>query len=370
MSPGDTTSFFCPERRVWGNQNPMRWRAVSFGLVVALSVARGAQARSIAMVPLATAGPFESEETFLVGEAIAAALRERGHDVLGPVETAERIEARSPGCIAAATVECWTEAALQIAREVVLHARLRRDAPGSEVSLELSAWDSAGRRTIARVTRSGGRGSRSELVALARTVASALSDSLPERPRHARLRVSSSPSGASVFVGGVLVGRTPWSDEVPQGRTSVRLELAGHRPAARDVTLAAGQTETLVVDLGPSIPVEAPVRVPHRLDLLDAVLGTVAVLGVVGGTAIVVASVAPGDVCSDGGLVDDEGDCQYRERAGNLWPAAGLIGVGLIAGVVVFARIMAGDSPEASEAGRNGPSLATDGRSLLLVGAF
>lgn len=341
----------------------MRWRLVWFGLLVALSVARGAEARSIAMVPLSSAGPFEEEEIFLVGEAIAATLRERGHDVLGPVETAERIEARSPGCIAAATVECWSEAAVQIAREVVLRASLRRDAAGSEASIELHAWDSAGRRTIAQVRRSGGRGSRSELVALARTVASALSDSLPDRPRHARLRVASSPSGASIFVGGALVGRTPWSDEVPNGPTSVRVELAGHHPVTRDLTLAAGQTETLVVDLEPSIPVDTRERVPHRLDVYDAVLGGVALVGVLGGTAIVVASVAPGDVCTSGGLVDDEGDCQYRERAGSLWPAAGLIGGGLIAGLVVFARIFLGDSPD-------GTSVATDGRSIRLGGAF
>ncbi|MBI2894241.1 MAG: PEGA domain-containing protein [Deltaproteobacteria bacterium] len=348
----------------------MRWRSLSCGIIAALTVARGAEARSIAVVPIASDGPIDAEEVFLVGEAIAAALRERGHDVLGPVETAERIEARSPGCIAAATVECWSEAATRIAREVVVSARLRRDASAAAVSLELVAWDSANRRAVAEVTRRGPVGSPSDLVALARTAASGLNDALPDRPRHARLRVESSPSGANVQVDGVLVGRTPWSDEVPQGPRVVRLELEGHRPVTREVTLATGQTQALLVDLEPTILLDPPERIPHSLDLLDAVLGAVAVAGVAGGAAILVASVAPGDEACAGGLVDDEGDCQYRERAGNLWPAAGMIAAGVISGLIVFARIFVGDPNLAAAEGWRGPSVAQGGRTIGLAGAF
>lgn len=53
-----------------------------------------------------------------------------------------------------------------------------------------------------------------------------------------QLSVLSEPAGASVNVGGRLLGVTPWSGELPPGVQHIMLELAGHEPRSADVVLS------------------------------------------------------------------------------------------------------------------------------------
>lgn len=87
-------------------------------------------------------------------------------------------------------------------------------------------------------------------------------------------------------------------------------------------------------------------RVGHSIDALDGVLLSAAAVGILGGTALALASVLPGRRCAST-TIDSEGDCAYLEVPGNLWPAAGAIAAGGVAGLVVLIRLIAGDAPEA-----------------------
>jgi len=76
----------------------------------------------------------------------------------------------------------------------------------------------------------------------------------------ARLRVTSTPSGAQITVAGVFRGRTPATVELPAGSEhDVAVSLQGYRNADRRVFAAAGQDLALAVALQP-IPVSVTVQ--------------------------------------------------------------------------------------------------------------
>jgi hypothetical protein len=211
-----------------------------------------AAARSVAVVPLVGSGSVDEEDLFQLGEVVSATLRERGHDVLGPVEAAERIDERLPGCIASRSPECWMAAASQMARDAIVHGRVQRDAPNGAATVTLTAIDVGDGRVLVESSHGGAAATRTALLTLARTAAAHLSDELPALQRHPRLRVETQPSGAALTVNGNPVGRTPWSAEVARGVTVIEARLAGHRRALREVTLATGQNRTLTLLLEPT----------------------------------------------------------------------------------------------------------------------
>jgi hypothetical protein len=84
----------------------------------------------------------------------------------------------------------------------------------------------------------------------------------PSAPAAGRLVVESSPPGARVVIDGTGAGTAPLGPlALPAGEHSVRLELAGHTPEERGVTLEAGGTYTLAVRLLPVAATPPPVLV-------------------------------------------------------------------------------------------------------------
>ncbi len=64
------------------------------------------------------------------------------------------------------------------------------------------------------------------------------------------LEISSEPSGAEVTVNGISRGVTPVTVRgIPKGRATVALKLAGHKDVTRELTLNAGDVQTLAVNL-------------------------------------------------------------------------------------------------------------------------
>ncbi len=73
---------------------------------------------------------------------------------------------------------------------------------------------------------------------------------VPE-PRQGTLVISSTPSGAEVYVEGALRGRTPLSLNLPEGRYGVELRLAGYETYRATVQVRRGETTRLDVRLNP-----------------------------------------------------------------------------------------------------------------------
>lgn len=73
---------------------------------------------------------------------------------------------------------------------------------------------------------------------------------VPE-PRQGTLAITSTPSGAEVYLDGALRGRTPLSLSLPEGRYGVELRLAGHEPYRATVQVRRGETTRLDVRLTP-----------------------------------------------------------------------------------------------------------------------
>ncbi|MFN4232535.1 PEGA domain-containing protein [Thermus sp.] len=69
--------------------------------------------------------------------------------------------------------------------------------------------------------------------------------------RQGTLAVTSSPSGAEVYVDGALRGRTPLSLTLPEGRYAVELRLPGYEPYRATVQVRRGETTRLDVRLNP-----------------------------------------------------------------------------------------------------------------------
>ncbi|WP_135257516.1 PEGA domain-containing protein [Thermus caldilimi] len=74
---------------------------------------------------------------------------------------------------------------------------------------------------------------------------------LVSEPRQGTLAVTSSPSGAEVYVEGALRGRTPLSLSLPEGRYAVELRLSGYEPYQATVQVRRGETTRLDVRLNP-----------------------------------------------------------------------------------------------------------------------
>lgn len=130
------------------------------------------------------------------------------------------------------------------------------DPDGAEVYLDgvyqgrtpLRIVTDAGVRTVT-LTRDGYLTER-RTVRLPRGGGERLAFDLTRAARDGRLDVTSRPSGAEVYVGGVYQGRTPLRG-VPfaPGTYDVRIERGGYAPAHRTVTVRAGATVGLDVAL-------------------------------------------------------------------------------------------------------------------------
>lgn len=126
-----------------------------------------------------------------------------------------------------------------------------------------------------------------------------------------RVKLTSTPPGATVTIDGKPVGKTPLDHSLPPGDHRVTFEL-GRRPAeTRRVTIEKGQAHTVDVALGP-----APSRAPG----FAALAGGVA-LGIAGGVLIVIDEDVPAD----------PGDPEYRDTqlAGIALAATGAVAIGV-----------------------------------------
>ncbi|KHC90713.1 PEGA domain-containing protein [Thermotoga sp. Mc24] len=68
----------------------------------------------------------------------------------------------------------------------------------------------------------------------------------------AQLSLSSSPSGASVYLNGVYQGKTPLTLNLSPGNYTVTFRKEGYREETRNITLSAGETRSVYVALKPS----------------------------------------------------------------------------------------------------------------------
>ncbi|HMP76964.1 MAG TPA: PEGA domain-containing protein [Kiritimatiellia bacterium] len=71
-------------------------------------------------------------------------------------------------------------------------------------------------------------------------------------PDSAALEITSQPSGANVVLNGTPRGQTPLTlERTPTGNVTLELRLAGHEPFKQDLTLRAGERQTIRAPLAP-----------------------------------------------------------------------------------------------------------------------
>lgn len=335
------------------------WAAIA----VSLLIPAAAQARKIVVVGLAATEGVTPAEAARIGEAVAAATRDRGHEVLAPTAAAAAIDERIPGCSASRRPSCWATAARALGNEIVVSGRVARDPRSGELSVSLEAVDTESVRAVAEASHQAAGQAPEELDALARAVTTTLLDALPAPRRRARLSVTSEPSGAAVTINSRLMGETPWTGEVSEGPCTLLVELEAHTPQSRSFSLQADEVQEVHVALAESDGAGARRRRgPHAFDALDGALLGVAGVGVLGGALVAIVSVTPGEECV--GEPDASGECRRVREAGNLWPWAGAIAVGVAAGAVVLVRLALGDALPVT------PTVDTEARTVGVTGQF
>src|SRR6185503_19716052 len=82
-----------------------------------------AAGRSVVVVPLAAGEGVTPEEAQSVGDVLAAAIRERGHEVLGPADATRALDRDEPGCVASRRPSCWARGARTLGSDVVVSGR-------------------------------------------------------------------------------------------------------------------------------------------------------------------------------------------------------------------------------------------------------
>lgn len=321
--------------------------AYAVGSLVAC-LALPVRAERLAVVPLAVSGEVPAAEVGAIDEAIAAQLRALGDEVLGPSEARAGIEAHSPGCLTAERhVSCMGMALEQMGWETFVSGRVSRERPGAETRIFLEAYRSRSGEQIVAKSRVATAPDRSAVLELARAIAGDVSGTLAAAHRQARLSVESEPTGASVWLGGRLLGRTPWSGELSPGHVFLRIELRRHLPKTREITLEPGGHHELSVALE-EVRAAAPApRVPRARAGWQLPLG---VGGLIAGAGLVALGVY-GMTIEDCTERFPDGPCSER-RTGTVWGGAALgAGVLVVAAGVITAFVLqlgpdSGDSNE------------------------
>ena len=100
-----------------------------------------------------------------------------------------------------------------------------------------------------------------------------------EQAKTANLYVSSSPTGAAIYLDNVYYGMTPATiPDITTGSHILKLQASGYAEWQEAVTLTAGQTLEKSVSMSPSVAPTAPARTPAPVFGLIAGLGAAAVL--------------------------------------------------------------------------------------------
>ncbi|MBI2896730.1 MAG: PEGA domain-containing protein [Deltaproteobacteria bacterium] len=201
----------------------------------------------VAVVRLVATGPVLEADLAAASDAVAAELRLSYSEVLLPADAAAGIERAQPGCLTAPGARCLGRALEDMGWPMFVSGRVTRSGASTEVTLEL--FESRTGRSLARASRETTAADRAGLVALGRVLVRDLARGVEAGRRVAHLAVDSDPEAATVTVNGRMVGRTPWAGDLEPGRATLVVELSGRVRQSRDLDLAAGESERVVLTL-------------------------------------------------------------------------------------------------------------------------
>lgn len=148
------------------------------------------------------------------------------------------------------------------------------------------------------------------------------------------LALSSDPLGARVRIDGVVVGRTPWSGELPAGKHTVQLQAWGHRPQREIVAISGPVNKHIHLQDNLRFSEGRPTW-PGWASLSLGIAMTVA------GTALISVHGQPWSSRCSGANIDVLGNCRYVLKTrplgiGLVTAGAGAIGGGV--GLLVWAQ--------------------------------
>lgn len=172
--------------------------------------------------------------------------------------------------------------------------------------------------------------------------------------RTAVVEVLSTPPGASVLIGGELVGTTPFELPLDAGAHHLRLQLDGYIGLGRDVEVVAGESMTLDLELQRLPPKPAL----DRKMLLGFGWGAIVAGfgGVVGGATLMAIDERPIRSDCAGANVDINGTCRWRYAT--LTGGVSLVAIGaVLIGTGVALLVARRKTFESSSAVRVRPTL-------------
>lgn len=182
---------------------------------------------------------------------------------------------------------------------------------------------------------------REEVAAVASDQASMLRDKIDALARPAtRLRVDSTPAGATVWIDEERVGQTPLVREVLPGEHVVRLERGGFASEQRRLDVTSGLEHGVKLALVALPPEAQPHRRGRKLVPAGAAMLAAGALTTVGGAVLLALDERQYQRRCSGSDVDVNGTCRYSYDT--LTPGAVLTAVGLATVAAGIAMVVVG----------------------------
>jgi hypothetical protein len=283
-------------------------------------------AKRVAMLPVAVGGDVGAVAKQRIEDAFLRGLARGEVAVVSPTEVSSSV----PDAATCADAPCLATASKKAG---ATHA----------VRLEVTA---SGRdyRILARLVGDDGNATEvsaecpicgfDEVAEVAEQQASRLATKLGEAREPSRLAVTTHPAGALVYVDGKPFGATPVTEQLPEGKHTVRVELAGYTVRQREVDVAGGMVQSLDIELEP-----LPRRTMGRgATIGGAVLLALGAAAISGGAALLAFHHDPVDSrCDDPTNIDVNGLCRWRYDT--LGAGVGTL-VGGVAGAVAGAVLL------------------------------
>lgn len=137
-----------------------------------------------------------------------------------------------------------------------------------------------------------------------------------------KIKLTSTPGGAKVFVDGAVAGSTPWEQGLREGSHEVAFELAGHKRETRTVEVRRDETAEVDVTL---TPIGSPGGAVKRNKLWLGVAG-VGVVAMIGGGVLIA-------------IDEDDNSTRDMPASTRYYRDSAAIGVGVLGAGVVAAAV-------------------------------
>jgi PEGA domain len=286
----------------------------------------------VAVLPLVTDASVDEGIAVSVQEQLDQGLRRGGLDLVGADELATAGPARCHEAACIRKISATTGARFVIRPHLVQADRV--------FTVELELLDGETGKAVAHSRDQCDICGRQEVAAVVSDQASMLADKIDALARPTtRLRIDSTPAGATVWIDQERVGQTPLSREVLPGEHVVRLERGGFASEQRRLDVTSGLEHRVDLALL-ALPADAkPARPGRKLVPAGAAILAAGTLATIGGVVLLALDDRQYRRRCDGNDIDVNGTCRYSYDTTTAGAVLTAVGLGSVAAGIALVTV-------------------------------